>query len=513
MDSKRHKTVWSGTQPRPGSPLTGDIETDVCVVGGGIAGVSVAYQLMRAGRRVTLLESRALGAGDTGATTAHLSSALDDRYCELEKRLDADGPRLAYESHQTAIETIEQTARDEGIDCDFAMVDGYLFLAPGHTPSLLDEERDAARRAGYEDVERLDSIPGVDFDSGPCLRFPRQGRFHPLKYLNGLAGAIERGGGRIFTGSHVVEFSGGPEAFVRTEDRFTVRAASIVVATNIPANDRLVIHTKQAPYRTYAIGAAVPHGAVPDALYWDTGDPYHYVRLQKLDPTREILIVGGEDHHSGHNYRAADRFQRLADWARERFPIQEVEFEWSGQVMEPVDGIAFIGHNPMDENNVYVATGDSGHGMTHGVIAGLLIRDLIDQKPNRWSELYDPSRVNFRAVADFFKNNLHVAKHYAEWISRGEGRVEDAAKVRRGTGRVLWNEQQPIAIYRDESGAFHERSAVCTHLGCIVHWNDVEKTWDCPCHGSAFDKMGKVIRGPARSELQTTAALAKTPVT
>ena len=151
--------------------------------------------------------------------------------------------------------------------------------------------------------------------------------------------------------------------------------------------------------------------------------------------------------------------------------------------------------------------------MTHGVIAGLLIRDLIDQKPNRWSELYDPSRVNFRAVADFFKNNLHVAKHYAEWISRGEGRVEDAAKVRRGTGRVLWNEQQPIAIYRDESGAFHERSAVCTHLGCIVHWNDVEKTWDCPCHGSAFDKMGKVIRGPARSELQTTAALAKTPVT
>lgn len=507
MESAQRRSLWAGLEALSRRPLTENLEADVCVIGGGIAGLSTAYELTRVGRKVVLLEGRTLGAGDTGATTAHLSSALDDRYSGLEKRLPDGDPQLAYESHQTAIETIERTSNTEGIECDFAILDGYLFLAPGDSPLELEEEREAASRAGIKDAELLDRIPGATFDSGPCLRFPRQGRFHPLKYLAGLAAAIERAGGRIFTGSHVVEFRGGSEAMVRTREGFSVRAAAIVVATNIPANDRFVVHTKQAPYQTYAIGAAVRSGVVLDALYWDTADPYHYVRLQTLGE-RTILIVGGEDHHSGHTYDAKTRFKRLEEWARERFPIQDVEFEWSGQVMEPVDGTAFIGRNPMDDDNVYIATGDSGHGITHGVIAGLLIRDLIIGTPNPWTDLYDPSRVNFGGLGDFFKNNLHVAKHYAEWLSRGEGRVDDAAEIQPGSGRVIWNGQRPLAVYRDQSGVLHETSAVCTHLGCIVHWNDAENTWDCPCHGSGFDANGKVIRGPARDNLEKSTTLA-----
>ncbi len=499
--------MWSDLEGLRHRPLTEDLQADVCVIGGGIAGVSTAYQLARTGRSVVLIESRTLGAGETGATTAHLASALDDRYSSLEKHLSDDGPRLAYESHQTAIETIQQTAAEEEIDCDLARLDGYLFLAPEHSPELLDEEREAAERAGYSDVERLAAIPGATFDSGPCLRFPRQGRFHPLKYLAGLARAIERGGGRIFTGSQVVEFHGGSDAMVRTQDGFSVQAGAVVVTTNGPVNDRFVVHTKQAPYQTYAIGAAAPSGAVLDALYWDTGDPYHYVRLQKLPDDRTMLIVGGEDHHSGHSVDADKRFARLAEWAKKRFPIQEVEFEWSGQVMEPMDGMAFIGRNPMDHDNVYIATGDSGHGMTHGVIAGLLICDLITGTPNPWTDLYDPSRINFSELGEFFKNNLHVAKHYAEWISRGEGRVDDVADIPPGCGRIYWNGLQPLAVYRDEDGELQERSAVCTHLGCIVHWNEAAKTWDCPCHGSGFDIEGKVLRGPARDELEKPATL------
>jgi glycine/D-amino acid oxidase-like deaminating enzyme/nitrite reductase/ring-hydroxylating ferredoxin subunit len=502
MRSAQRESLWSDSEALTRRPLAEDVEADVCVIGGGIAGVSTAYQLTRAGSRVVLVESRTLGAGETGATTAHLSSALDDRYSSLEKRLPDGGARLAYESHQAAIETIDQTAGAEGIECDFVTLDGYLFLAPAHSADVLDEERDAAARAGYTDVERLDTIPGATFDSGPCLRFSRQGRFHPLKYLAGLAGAIERGGGRIFTGSPVVEFGGGADAMVRTQEGFSVRAGAVVVTTNTPVNDRFVVHTKQAPYQTYAIGAAVPSGVVLDALYWDTGDPYHYVRLQELPDGRTMLIVGGEDHHSGHSYDAETRFKRLAEWARERFPIQDVEFEWSGQVMEPIDGMAFIGRNPMDHDNVYIATGDSGHGITHGVIAGLLIRDLISGTPNPWTDLYDPSRINFRELGDYFKNNLHVAKHYAEWISRGQGRVDDVAEIQPGSGRIYWNGIQPLAIYRDEGGELQQRSAVCTHLGCIVHWNEAAKTWDCPCHGSGFEPDGKVVRGPARDELE-----------
>ena len=510
MGSAQHRPIWAGIARLERQELREYLEAEVCVIGGGIAGLSVAYQLSRSGKKVALLESRTLGAGDTGVTTAHLSSALDDRFSNLERLVGDEKAGLAYESHQSAIEAIEETTLAEGIDCDFARLDGYLFLAEGDSPDLLDQEREAAFRAGFSDVERLERVPDATFDSGPCLRFPRQARFHPLKYLAGLAEAIERRGGHIFTGSHVEEFSGGDQAVAWTREGFTVHAQAIVVATNIPAN-LVAIHTKQAPYRTYAIGAPVPAGSVPDALYWDTGDPYHYVRLQRLDDDRLILIVGGEDHPSGHDYEAGGRFERLAKWSRARFPITEVEFQWSGQVMEPIDGMAYIGRNPMDADNVYVATGDSGHGMTHGAIAGLLIRDLILGRENPWERLYDPSRVNFRGAQDFFKNNLHVAKHYAEWLSRRNGRIEDADETPAGSGRVLWRGRQPIAVYRDEAGELHEHSAVCTHLGCIVHWNDVEHTWDCPCHGSSFGPEGEVIHGPAASSLEAGQVQAVAP--
>jgi glycine/D-amino acid oxidase-like deaminating enzyme/nitrite reductase/ring-hydroxylating ferredoxin subunit len=500
MGSARHLPIWNGISNLERQPLREYLEAEVCVIGGGIAGLSTAYQLSRSGKKVALLESRTLGGGDTGVTTAHLASALDDRFSVLEKLIGEERARLAYESHQSAIEAIEETALAEAIDCDLVRLAGYLFLAEGDSPDLLDEERDAAVRAGFTDVERLERAPDAPFDTGPCLRFPRQARFHPLKYLTGLAEAIERRGGHIFTGTHVEEFSGGDEALARTRDGFTVHAQAIVVATNIPAN-LVAIHTKQAPYRTYAIGAGVPAGSVPDALYWDTGDPYHYVRLQRLDDGREVLIVGGEDHPSGQDYEAGARFEKLAQWARKRFPIQNVEFEWSGQVMEPIDGMAYIGRNPMDADNVYVATGDSGHGLTHGAIAGILIRDLILGRDNPWEKLYNPSRVNFRGAQDFFKNNLHVARHYAEWLTRN-GRIEDAGETPRGSGRVLWRGRRPIAVYRDEAGELHEHSATCTHLGCIVHWNDVERTWDCPCHGSSFGPTGEVIHGPAASGLE-----------
>jgi len=497
----RNPSLWQATAEMPAcSPLQEDVHADVCVVGAGIAGLTTAYLLTRAGKAVVVLDDGPIGGGETAVTTAHLASAIDDRYAEIERLHGTEGARRAAESHAAAIDRIEAIAAAEGIDCDFERLDGYLFLSPGDKEDLLNRELDAAHRAGMRDVTKLPRAPLASFDTGPCLRFPRQGQFHPLKYLAGLARAILRDGGRIFTDTHADAIAGGTPARVEAGGH-VVTAPSVVVATNVPVNDLLVLHTKQAPYMTYAIGARVPRGVVAKGLYWDTQDPYHYVRLQALPDGDDLLIVGGEDHKSGQADDTAERYGRLEAWARERFPMMgRSEFAWAGQVMETVDGLAFIGRNPMDKGNVYVATGDSGMGMTHGTIAGMLLTDLILGRDNPWATLYDPTRKTLRALGTFLGENLNVAVQYADWLAAGD--VASADEVAPGNGGILRRGVMGlVAVYRDLDGAVHECSAVCPHLGCIVHWNAGAQTWDCPCHGSRFDPLGKVINGPANTDL------------
>ncbi len=503
MASPSATSVWLTTAQVPSySPLTSDTTADVCVVGGGIAGLTVAYLLTQVGKSVVVIEDGAVGSGMTGVTTAHLVHALDDRYFELERFHGERGSRLAAESHATAIDRIESIVARERISCDFTRLDGYLFCAPEHDEAYLDRELAAIHRAGLHNVVKTARTP-LSFDTGPCLRFPSQAQFHPVKYLSGLAEAIERGGGRIYAGTHATEITGGSAASVATTGG-TVNAGSIVVATNVPVNDLVVVHTKQAPYMTYVIGAQVLRDSVPLALFWDTGDPYHYVRVQPgVDGDYDLLIVGGEDHKSGQADDIEQRHPRLEAWARERFPsMGDVMYRWGGQVMETVDGLAFIGHNPLDHENVYVVTGDSGNGLTHGTIAGILLTDLILKRHNPWEALYDPGRITLRAAGDFAKEAVNTAAQYADWVTAGD--VASAAEIAKDSGAVVRRGAAKVAIYRDATGSLHERSAVCPHLGCIVAWNPAEKTWDCPCHGSRFDKFGGVINGPANVDLIKT---------
>ncbi|HEX5580307.1 MAG TPA: FAD-dependent oxidoreductase [Gemmatimonadaceae bacterium] len=502
--SSGHTTsLWAATAQVPDfPPLDADAQADVCVIGAGIAGLTTAYMLGRAGKRVIVLDDGPVGGGESGRTTAHLSNALDDRFVVLERVHGPEGARIAAESHMAAINRIEAIVREEEIDCDFARVDGYLVLAPGDELSLLEEEAEAAERAGVADVELVTRAPLEAWDTGPALRFPRQGQFHVLKYLAGLARAIERDGGRIHCGSHVDQIdAGGDRTVATTTDGRTVHADVLVVATNSPVNDWVALHTKQAPYRTYVIGLRVPRGSVPAALVWDTADPYHYVRIQP-EGEHDVLVVGGEDHKTGQADDTAERFVRLERWARERFPVAgEVAYRWSGQVMEPVDYMAFIGPDPAGQPDVYVATGDSGQGMTHGTIAGILLTDLIMGRDNPWARLYDPSRVSLRVdtAREFLRENLNVAAQYTDHLTGGE--VSSADEIPPGCGAVLRRGRHKIAAYRAEDGTLHEKSAVCTHLWCIVQWNDTEKSWDCPCHGSRFDPYGQVLNGPAVEEL------------
>lgn len=499
-DSGATISLWMATAELPtGQKLASDARADVCVIGAGISGLTTAYLLAREGRSVAILDDGPLAGGETSRTTAHLSNVIDDRYHWIGQVHGDEGARLTAESHTAAIDRIEAIVREEGIACDFERVDGYLFNPREGSQEDLPRELESAHHAGLRGIELLDRAPWDFFDTGPCLRFPRQAQFHPLRYLGAMAEAFRRAGGKIFTGTHAAEIAGGSPTRVTTAGGPTVTAEAVVVATNSPISTRFAIHTKQAPYRTYVIGARVPRGAIPRALYWDTLSPYHYIRLQQAPQAgEEILIVGGEDHKTAHEEDPADRHRNLERWTRERFPMaRSIAFRWSGQVLETVDGIAFIGRSPggRADENVYLITGDSGMGMTHGTIGGILVTDLIVGRENRWARLYDPSRISPRAAGEFAKENLDVALQYASLATPGE--VADPGEIAPDSGAVVRRGLKKVAVYRDAQGALHERSAVCTHLGCVVRWNSLEKSWDCPCHGSRFDSRGRVINGPA----------------
>jgi glycine/D-amino acid oxidase-like deaminating enzyme/nitrite reductase/ring-hydroxylating ferredoxin subunit len=493
--------VWLDTGPLPSyPPLGGAIEADVCVIGGGLAGLTTAYLLSKAGQRVVLVEAFELAAGESGRTTAHWMPT-DDRYAEIERSFGSDGAKVVAQSFQAASGLAESIVRDEGIDCAFKRVDGYLYCLPGQDAKLLDEECEAARRAGVA-VDFVQAVPGLSFDTGRALCFARQAQFHPTRYMAGLAEASTQRGARIFCGTRALGVKrAGDRQRVRTEQGH-VDAHAVVVATNTPFIDRVVMHTKQSGYRTYVLALEVPRGSVPEVLLWDTGDPYYYVRLDGSEPQSpvELLIVGGADHKVGQEPDPDRHYVQIEQWVRERFPMAgAVRYRWSGQVMEPADGVAYLGRNPMDNDDVYVITGDSGTGMTHCTIGAMVVSDLILGRPNDWAALYDPARKATHALGEFVKEQANTLAQYKDLVTAGE--VKDVEQIAPGQGAVLRHGAKPLAVYRDEQAALHVCSAVCTHLGCVVHWNPAEKSWDCPCHASRFAVDGQVLHGPAPKPL------------
>jgi glycine/D-amino acid oxidase-like deaminating enzyme/nitrite reductase/ring-hydroxylating ferredoxin subunit len=493
------QTVWYATNsPTRLPPLLADLETDVCVVGAGIAGLSAAYELASEGKRVIVLERAEIGSGETGRTTAHLVTAFDDRFFEIAERFGEDAARTLANSHSRAIARAAEIVEQEHAAAVFEWLDGRLMLAPGFERDHLEKELAAARRAGLVDLRIEDDARIASFAVGPALCFPRQAQLDPLAYLSALAAAIERRGGRIFGSTQVVSVEDGSPARVITARGATVRAADVVVATNTPFVDRVKIHTKQAAYRTYVVALRMLGSAFPRELLWDTGWPYHYLRAHTLPDGGELLIVGGEDHKTGQANDGNERLEKLEAWARARIATSETLYRWSGQVMEPVDGVAFIGRNPGDEH-VFIATGDSGNGMTHGILGGLLLRDLILGRQNAWAQTYDPARKPLTSLARWAKENLNTAAQYADWVTPAE--VQRLGDIERCAGAIARCAARKVAAHRDANGELHTLSAVCTHLGAIVSWNALEQSWDCPAHGSRFSVDGSVLNGPTHQGL------------
>lgn len=490
-------SLWKAEyEPLRAPPLESDARCDLVVIGSGIAGLSSAYEAARLGADVVVIDRGEIAGGMTARTTAHLVSEIDDRYFELIDAVGEGSARLYHESQVAAINRIEAICRDEVIHADFERLPGYLIPAERKHMEELEKEFDACRKLGVK-VEWTDQAPYDLIHGTKALKFGAQGRFHPLKYCFGLMRAIEKLGGRLHGGTAYVGHDEDEEGvLVKTEQGPAIRAGAAMFATNSPVNDRVAIHTKQVPMRTYALAGRVPAGKVEDALIWDTLWPYHYVRLQPAGDGQDWLIVGGEDHRTGTADDMERRFADIEAWTRDRFPsFGKVAYRWSGQVMEPVDCMPYSGRDGSDR--IYVHSGDSGTGMTNGVAGALNFIALYRNERARFAALFDPARkpASTYALGEYVKGQGAVVANLAEYVESGE--IDSIDAIPPGEGAILRRGLAKHAVYRAEDGSVVERSAVCTHVGCIVHWNSFEKCWDCPCHGSQFQPDGSVLNAPA----------------
>ncbi|MGH9346489.1 MAG: FAD-dependent oxidoreductase [Vicinamibacterales bacterium] len=493
----KHESLWHATHPSPDlAPLTRDLDVDVAIVGGGITGLTAAVLISRAGLRAVVLEKDHIGSGETGNTTSHLTEAVDARYQTVITRFGLDAARLVARSQRDAIAQLAglaASARGAG----FERTPGYLYTEEAAHVTFLADELDAARRAGCP-VTWVDEVP-LPFATKGGVRWDDQAQVHATAYLAGLAQAAVGRGVEIFERTMVTGVHEGEPCRVEAAGH-RVNARHVLVAANVPVNNRVLLQTKIAAYRSYAIALEVEPRPFR-GLFWDTADPYHYIRPHDVDG-RSYAIVGGEDHRTGEETETERHFQSLVAYTRARLPRGPVKYRWSGQIIEPVDGLPYIGPNS-GSSRVYVATGYSGNGMTFGTLAGMMFADYVGGRKRAYADLYDATRVTPLASAyDYVTENVSFPVHIAkDRLTSASAGVESLDDLRPGDGGIFAGEGGKIAVSRDERDGLHAVSPICTHLGCDVAWNRAEQSWDCPCHGSRFAPDGTVKNGPAVSRL------------
>ncbi|MBV9346794.1 MAG: FAD-binding oxidoreductase, partial [Pseudolabrys sp.] len=447
VENEHSTSLWMETEVAAAEPLRAKATADVVIIGSGIAGLSVAYELAARNLKVVVVDRGHIGKGMTARTTAHLAPVCDDGAGELIKMQGEENAKLFHESQRAAVDRIEEIVKLDRIECNFRRLSAYLFPGPKTEPSELDEELKAMKKAGVA-VEKIKGIPLAGYETTTCLHYPDQATFHPLRYLRALTETITKRGGALYERTVISEVEEKDGAvIVRAMNGAVIEAAAAVVATNSPINDRLALHTKLAPYRTYAMAFTIPKDSLPDALYWDTMDPYHYIRQQPGPGGADYLITGGGDHKSGEADDAWARFEAIEAYTRRLIPQLGKEItRWSGQVLDTPDYAAYCGLNPGNKH-VYVHTGDSGQGMTHGPLAGLLIADLITSGKSPWQKLYEPSRKPTRDLTNYARENMTTIKNFAEYLAPGE--VSSYAQIKKGEGAIVREGLLKVAAYRD----------------------------------------------------------------
>jgi glycine/D-amino acid oxidase-like deaminating enzyme/nitrite reductase/ring-hydroxylating ferredoxin subunit len=469
---------------------------DVVIVGGGITGLSTALLLQKSGKACILLEAHTLGFGTTSGTTAHLNTFIDTTYDEIEKDFSAEKAKLVAQATREAIEQIKQHTITYNIDCGFKELPGYVFSQTEEQAAQLDKVTDASLDAGLS-ISYVQSIP-VPIDFNKAIQIDRQAQFHPTKYIIALAKAFEEAGGTIIEQCQVKEADDKEVVKVKTT-LGDVQSKKLIYATHIPPGINL-LHLRCAPYRSYAIAVTLQDDQYPDALVYDMYEPYHYYRTQEVDG-KKYLVAGGEDHKTAHEENTEACLRNLESYVRKYFKVAEVSYRWSSQFYEPADGLPYIGVLPGNSDNILVATGFSGNGMTFSNVAAIVLRDIIVTGSSKYEEVFNPKRIKpVAGFTNFVKENVDVAKELVgRWLSKEK--LEELSGIATGEARVVKYENNTVAIYKDEKGTIHAVNPACTHMKCQVSWNNAEQSWDCPCHGARYEYDGTVLNGPATKPL------------
>jgi glycine/D-amino acid oxidase-like deaminating enzyme/nitrite reductase/ring-hydroxylating ferredoxin subunit len=491
-------SLWLDTAPEDGFPrLDRPLSVDVAVLGGGIVGISTALLLKRAGMTVAVVEADRVGAGVTGHTTAKLSSLHGLTYARLSSSFGDDGARVYGEANQAGIEQVAQWVEGERIECDFRRKPNYTYVSSRERLADIEQEVDAAQRAGLPAsyTEEVD----LPFAVAGAIRFDDQAEFHPRRFLLGLAALIPGDGSHVFEGTRATGVSEGRPSRVETTGP-PLTAGDVVVATHFPFLDRGLYFARIHPERSYALGVRV-RGATPESMYISADQPTRSIRSHPVSGG-EILIVGGEGHKTGQGGDTVERYQALDRFAREHWDVESIDYRWASQDNETIDHVPYIGKLAPHSRRLYTATGFKKWGLAQGVAAGMMLEDLILGRSNPWAGLYDPSRMKPLASAkDLVKENANVAARFiGDRLTKRGGR--DATELAPGEADIAHMDGEKVAAFRDEDGALHAVSPVCTHLGCQLNWNSGDRSWDCPCHGSRFSPDGEILHGPAVRPLE-----------
>ncbi len=502
------ESYWMQTaDSAPHPALDRDLRADTVVVGAGMAGLSTAWELARLGRAVVLLDAGRVAAGATGRTTAKLTVQHSLVYARLRADFGPEAAELYAASQADAVEHVVATAAELGIDCDIERRPALTYASGPGRDDAFRAEVDAARQAGVDAEFVAAGAPtGLPFPTGAAIRVGGQVQFHPRRYLLGLAEDFLRHGGLIFERTRVTGLREGRPPRVTTASGHTVTAADVVLATHYPAFDRSLAFTRLTPLREMVVAAPVPRAGAPPGMYLTPDDGTRSVRSAPLDEEHRLLVVAGEKATPG-EAGAIARFGRLAAWAREHFEVAEFTHHWATQDNWTTDGIPYVGLFHPGTGHVFVATGFCGWGLSGGAMAGRLLADLVNDEKPEWAGLYDPRRVHpTTEAAAFTRANLATARHFVTDRLHAAHAADSVAAIDPGGGAVVRLKGRPCAVHRDDDGALHAVSAVCTHLGCLVAYNDAERSWDCPCHGSRFGTDGAVLHGPAVTPLERRAA-------
>lgn len=471
---------------------------DVLIAGGGITGVTTALLLQKRGKKCIIAEANNLCFGTTGGTTSHINTFFDTDYHTIQQKFGTDAAKLVAKATNQSRDLFQQHVNEYRINCGFEEKDGFVYAVNDQQAETLDGMYKAAKEAGVA-VDYVTEIP-VPIPFVKAIAYRRQAQVHPTRYVAALANAFEQAGGVVLENCLVEHIDEEQDYLQVKTSKGAINAKHVIYATHTPPHIDLMDFLN-APYRSYAIAVTLNNNAYPTGLAYDMFDPYHYYRSQNIDGVN-YLIVGGEDHKTGHVVNTDACFNNLIAHTRKYFDVAAVTHRWSSQYFEPDGGLAYIGHVPGHPDNVLVATGYGGNGITYSHIAAITLADLITKGESGYAELFKPSRIKpVAGFKNFIRENADVVAQFVE-KRLGMEKLQELANLAPGEGKLVKYEGESIALFKDESGKLYALNPVCTHAKCIVEWNGAEKSWDCPCHGSRFNLQGEVLTGPAHRPLE-----------